>query len=80
MGILSKLFDKPAAHVQEEAKQETPAELEADCPHTVLIPRWDNAADMGNNDKATEFVCESCGRSFESGAMPPREALPITDD
>jgi len=38
--------------------------LEVLCPHTVLIPSWDNAADMGPEEKAIRFTCESCHQEF----------------
>jgi len=55
MGILDKLFgDKKAAE-----------EVEAPpCPHAVLMPHWDSAADMGHEERATSFVCEACHASF----------------
>ena len=34
------------------------------CPHTVLAPRWDNAQDMGHEDRATAFTCNACDQSF----------------
>ena len=54
MSMLSKLFghhdDKPVEDVA--------------CPHRVLTPRWDSAEDIGSHERATQFVCESCGESF----------------
>jgi hypothetical protein len=43
-------------------REATPAP--AGCPHTVLLPRWDDVADMGHEDRATSFVCEGCGEEF----------------
>ncbi len=34
------------------------------CPHTALAPRWGNAQDMGNEAKATSWVCSSCDDEF----------------
>jgi len=34
------------------------------CPHTVLLPRWDNLADMGKEDRASRYVCDSCHETF----------------
>ncbi|MSQ30307.1 MAG: hypothetical protein EXR68_07470 [Dehalococcoidia bacterium] len=32
----------------------------AECLHLALAPRWDSAADMGHEDRATSYVCDSC--------------------
>ncbi len=58
MGILSKLFGGGAKPVAS-----TPVDS-VDCPHTQLVPRWGNAEDMGEADKATEYICSSCGEHF----------------
>lgn len=59
MGILSRLFggkkEEPAAEV---------TSIEAECPHTALVPRWDSAEDMGKEDKISGYRCEGCGNSF----------------
>jgi hypothetical protein len=34
------------------------------CLHMALTARWDSVADMGNDDRATAFVCASCGAQF----------------
>ena len=58
MGILNKLFEKK----ETESVETVPQSVE--CPHTVLIPRWDSVEDMGDESKATAFLCESCGVAF----------------
>ena len=57
-----KFFHRDS-HKQEEASAPAPA---LDCPHTVLLPRWDRAQDMGNDALATSFVCEACHRPFSA--------------
>jgi len=59
MGLLNKLFDKKETESVETAEQSV------ECPHTVLIPRWDSVEDMGDESKATAFLCESCGGAFD---------------
>jgi hypothetical protein len=58
MGLFDKLFggskDKGAV-----ATIEAPP-----CPHTVLVPRWDAAEDIGREDRASFFICEGCHESF----------------
>ena len=55
MGILSKLFGKKQAAVVTEAPP---------CPHAVMVPRWDNVRDMGQEALATRFMCEACHQEF----------------
>ena len=54
MGLLTKLFGE---------KKETEV-VEFECGHANLLPRWDGADDIGHEDRASRFVCESCGESF----------------
>ncbi len=42
---------------------------EARCPHTKLLPQWDDPADLGRNDKASSFRCDACGQ-----VLTPAEA------
>ena len=35
-----------------------------ECPHTALVPKWDNVHDMGIEDKATGYECDSCHKAF----------------
>jgi hypothetical protein len=34
------------------------------CPHFLLQPRWEAMENMGLAEKASEYVCESCGQAF----------------
>ena len=58
MSFISKLFgggkSKPA---------EMPA-VTVECPHAVLVPRWDSVQDMGIEAKVTSFTCDACQQSF----------------
>ncbi len=59
MGFLGKLFGskgKDGAVVTEAGA--------VSCPHVTLVPRWDSAADMGNDSKATSYVCQACRQTF----------------
>ena len=69
MGVFDKLIGrkKEAAH---EAAEGVP------CPHVTLVPRWDNAADMGHEDRASGFMCDSCKESFTA---PQARALRRTE-
>jgi hypothetical protein len=55
MSLLRKLFgkEKPAAVLEKPP-----------CPHTALVPRWDNAEDMGKADKTSAYVCTACDTVF----------------
>jgi hypothetical protein len=58
MGLMSKLFGGK--------KQAAAAEVSTlECPHSVLVPRWDSVQDMGIEDKATRYMCEACKETFE---------------
>lgn len=41
------------------AAPETPT-----CLHVGMTARWDSVEDMGNEAKATSFVCATCGATF----------------
>jgi len=61
MGLLGKIFgggDKKAV-----ATTNTPTPT-LECPHAVLVPRWENVQDMGIEAKATRWMCESCKTIF----------------
>ena len=68
MSFLGKLFgggktkpvDQPAVALE--------------CPHTALVPKWDNVHDMGIEDKATGYECDSCHKAFT-----PEEARSIRE-
>jgi hypothetical protein len=55
MGILDRLLRRSS---------ETEAAVPAPCMHGALIPRWDSVADMGREDRATGYRCDSCGAEF----------------
>lgn len=54
-----KLFGRKQESPQEEAVT-TPVA----CPHVVLTPRWDSAADVGHEDRAVGYKCSACGASL----------------
>ena len=53
-----KLF----GHKKQAATTATMPQVE--CPHAVLVARWDSVEDMGKEDKATRFMCEACHEMF----------------
>ena len=57
MGLLDRIFGGKQASV-------VPAIEAPPCPHSVLLPRWDSAADIGSEDRASSFSCEACSESF----------------
>jgi hypothetical protein len=57
-GILARLFGQPTR------SDNRPADHEASCRHLMLGQRWDNVADMGQEDKVTEYRCQGCGQRF----------------
>lgn len=63
--------EAPAAEQPASSAVEDSAPV-APCPHTVLVPRWDDPADMGKEDRASNFQCQVCGESIS-----PEEALAL---
>ena len=60
-----------------DAQRERRAAAAAPCPHTALTAHWDSVADMGNDEKATSYTCQSCNQSFtpaEGRALRATEA------
>lgn len=55
MGLLAKLFRRGDA---------APTDAPVQCPHTALTPRWDRPEDMGKEDLASSFRCDTCGAVF----------------
>jgi hypothetical protein len=74
MGIFDKLFggNKEKESAAATATMEPPPTVT--CLHTVLLPRWDAAEDIGKEDRATRLVCEACQQSFS-----PEEAQALRD-
>ncbi len=60
MGLLDRLLRRKATEGDEQRTEvATPP-----CLHTALGPRWANAADMGDESKASSYICEVCGETF----------------
>lgn len=69
MGLLTKLMHREDApetsaigesgRTGEGGTGETP-----ECVHTILLPRWESVDDMGREEKATGFHCDTCGQDF----------------
>lgn len=38
--------------------------IERTCAHRTLVPRWDSAADIGDTDAISSFVCNGCKQVF----------------
>lgn len=63
MGFLDKLLRRGSSASDEGLKPDEQIE-QAECPHVTLAPKWDDAADIGKEAKATHFDCATCGTSF----------------
>lgn len=59
MGIFDKLFGGKKQQEESVAVADN-----ADCQHTVLVARWENVQDMGHEDKASRYMCETCHEMF----------------
>ena len=54
--------------------------VDADCPHLVLVPRWDSVDDMGDESKASGYRCYACGVSMsleEARQLKERHAIAL---
>ena len=49
---------------KKEREAESVEEVPLECPHVTLVARWENADDIGHEDRASSFHCEACGRDF----------------
>ena len=67
MGLLSSIRGLFGSSEPEAA---LPSDRE--CLHGTLMAKWDRSADMGDESKATSFVCSACGDSFS-----PAEAAEV---
>jgi hypothetical protein len=68
MGWLDRLRGRSSSRIQKPTA--VPAEKAA-CAHVTLLGRWDSTADMGNEDKASSWVCDVCGAAFERARCEP---------
>lgn len=58
MGLLDRFLHR-APDAKPAVTEETPA-----CLHVALVPRWDDIAAMGQEEKASSYRCDSCGQEF----------------
>jgi transposase-like protein len=61
MSLLSKIFGRDKAVAE-------PIEVPP-CPHTAVVPRWADAADMGKQDRVSSYYCQACGQTFTPEEM-----------
>ncbi len=67
MGVFDFLKQDRTAEtaVQERTEQ---------CPHRVLLPRWDDVADMGDESKISAYACDACGALLSREEAAQRES------
>ena len=58
-----RLLNRLRRRSEDREATEAP-EKEVSCLHTALTPRWDTASDIGNEAKASAWVCGVCGQTF----------------
>lgn len=63
MSVLGRLFRHGEAQTG-DAAQAGAGDVAVACPHMTLTARWDRVQDMGKEDLATAFHCESCGATL----------------
>ena len=57
------LFNRKKA---EDAATMTSEHAQVACPHTSMVPRWDNLDDMGHEDRISGYRCDSCHESLSA--------------
>ncbi len=70
MSLLDKLLHRTKPVVR-------PTVASGPCLHITLVPKWDTVADMGHEDRASGYTCDSCGQSVtaaEGRALRESEA------
>jgi hypothetical protein len=67
MGLLSNVRQRLFRSSSDDASMAA-----HECLHGTLIAQWAAAGDMGDESKATAFVCSSCGARFT-----PDEAVEV---
>jgi transposase-like protein len=72
MGVFDKLFGG-------NGKKESVAVKAPPCPHSALVPRWDNVHDMGSEDRASRFICEACHEEFTPAQASALRQGSVTD-
>jgi hypothetical protein len=58
-----RFLDKFRRHPEGNAATQAPQE-EVSCLHTALVPKWGMPSDMGDEGKASAWVCSVCGGTF----------------
>jgi hypothetical protein len=58
MGLLGKLLKKP----------DHEALPPISCSHRILLARWENAEDVGHDERVTGYKCETCNELFTADA------------
>lgn len=49
---------------RERLKEKMSEQQAKPCMHATLVPHWDRAEDMGHNERAIFFICDSCTQIF----------------
>ncbi len=62
MGFLDRIFGRKSGEA-EGVHAEAVLEQE-ECPHVNLVPQWDDADDIGHEDRASRFLCGTCRSDF----------------
>lgn len=55
---------KRIRHQPEDTEAPPTSPEEVSCLHTALAARWDTPSEMGDEEKASAWVCASCGGTF----------------
>lgn len=59
MSLLTKIFGR----TENQAADEPPSQKS--CHHLSAVPHWDNPDDMGIEERASSYTCQSCMLSLD---------------
>lgn len=46
-----------------------PESSDPECMHIDVVPQWDSPADLGHEERASRFVCGTCGQVFSPAEL-----------
>jgi len=63
MGLFPKLVNRKL--MTRTAREESSLHDEdTGCNHGALAPHWDDACEIGREQRASSYLCENCGEEF----------------
>lgn len=64
MGLFTKLRSP-----RRTSEVPPPEGSDPECMHIDVVPQWDNPGDLGKEERASRFVCGTCGQVFSPAEL-----------